>query len=131
MVVAQIEIPVREAKPKGGAPSRPIPDDAMILLPVRNVVLFPGIVAPITVGRERSRAAAQEALRLERPIGILPQNKPDVDEPGPDDVHWVGTMATLLRYITSDGSHHAIMKGVQRFRGLQFLEGYPFPGAPG
>jgi len=127
--VARMELPSGDAKPKGGAPSRPIPDDAMILLPVRNVVLFPGIVAPITVGRERSRAAAQEALRLERPIGILLQNKPEVDEPGPDDLHWVGTMATVLRYITSDGSHHAIMKGVQRFRVLQFLEGYPFPVA--
>ena len=46
-----------------------------------------------TVGRERSRAAAQEAVRLERPLGVLLQSKPDVDEPGPDDLHWVGTSA--------------------------------------
>ena len=51
----------------GEAASRPLPDDALIILPVRNVVLFPGMVLPLTVGRERSRAAAQEAVRLRAP----------------------------------------------------------------
>ena len=41
--------------------SRPLPDDALIILPVRNLVLFPGVILPITIGREKSRAAAQEA----------------------------------------------------------------------
>ncbi|MGZ5074877.1 MAG: endopeptidase La, partial [Usitatibacter sp.] len=77
-------------------------------------------------GRERSRAAAQEALRLERPLGILLQMRPEVDNPGPDDMHWVGTTANVLRYVTADATHHAIVKGQQRFRVLQFLEGYPF-----
>ena len=96
---------------------------------MRNVVLFPGMVLPLTVGRERSRAAAQEAARLQRPLGVLLQNKPDVDEPGPDDMHWVGTTANVLRYVTApDGSHHAICQGVKRFRVLQFLDGYPIHG---
>ncbi|HYC37021.1 MAG TPA: endopeptidase La [Usitatibacter sp.] len=107
--------------------ARPLPADAVIILPVRNMVLFPGLVVPLAVGRQRSRAAAQEAVRLQRPIGILLQNKPDVDEPTPDDMHWVGTTANVLRYVTApDGSHHAIVQGVKRFRVLQFLEGYPF-----
>ncbi len=119
-----------EAVPRQEATSsRPLPDDAMIILPVRNVVLFPGLVVPLSVGRERSRAAAQEAVRLQRPIGILLQNKPDVEEPTPDDLHWVGTSASVLRYITTEGTHHAIVKGLQRFRVLQFLEGYAFPVA--
>src|SRR5271157_2486451 len=109
---------------------RPLPEDALIIVPVRNVVLFPGMVFPLTVGRERSRAAAQEAARLQRPLGVLLQSKPGVDEPGPDDLHWVGTTATVVRYITApDGTHHAICKGLQRFRVLQFLEGYPFTAA--
>ncbi|HEV2979645.1 MAG TPA: endopeptidase La [Casimicrobiaceae bacterium] len=109
-----------------GAP-RALPDDALIIVPVRNVVLFPGMVFPLTVGRERSRVAAQEAARLQRPLGVLLQSKPEVEEPGPDDLHWVGTTATVVRYITApDGSHHAICKGIKRFRVLQFLEGYPF-----
>ncbi len=110
--------------------TRPLPDDALIIVPVRNVVLFPGMVFPLTVGRERSRAAVQEAIRLQRPLGILLQNKPEVDEPGPAELHWVGTTANVVRYITApDGSHHAICKGIKRFRVLQFLEGYPFTAA--
>ena len=88
------------------------------------------MVFPLTVGRERSRAAAFEAARLQRPLGVLLQSKPDVEQPGPDDLHWVGTTANVLRYITApDGAHHAICQGVQRFRVLEFLEGYPFMAA--
>ena len=106
---------------------RPLPEDAVAIVPVRNLVLFPGLVVPLAMGRERSRAAAQYAAREQRPLGILLQSKPETEEPGPDDLHWVGTTATVLRYITApDGSHHAICKGTQRFRVLQFLEGYPF-----
>jgi ATP-dependent Lon protease len=116
------EIP---ARPEGT--TRPLPEDALIILPVRNVVMFPGAVFPLTVGRERSRAAAQEAVRLERPLGVLLQNKPEIEEPGANDLHWVGTSASVLRYLTTpDGLHHAIARGLRRFRVLQFLEGYPF-----
>jgi ATP-dependent Lon protease len=116
-----------ERKPRRDDTARPLPADAMIILPVRNVVLFPGLVVPLTIGRERSRAAAQEAVRLERPLGILLQSKTEAEEPGPDDLHWVGTTSTVLRYITApDGSHHAICKGLRRFRVLQFLEGFPY-----
>src|SRR5882672_3385279 len=112
------------------AAPRPIPDDALIILPVRNVVMFPGAVFPLTIGRERSRAAAQEAVRLERPLGVLLQSKPDVEEPAPEDLHWVGTSATVLRYVTTpDGLHHAVARGLRRFRVLQFLDDYPFPVA--
>src|SRR5690242_2134157 len=118
---------VAHAPSRGETLSRPLPDDALIILPVRNVVMFPGAVFPITVGRDRSRAAAQEAVRLERPLGVLLQSKPDVDEPGADDMHWVGTSASVLRYITTpDGLHHAIARGLRRFRVLQFLDGWPF-----
>ncbi|HET7547226.1 MAG TPA: endopeptidase La, partial [Usitatibacter sp.] len=122
----------REMPQPGSAPAperatRPLPEDAMIILPVRNMVLFPGLVVPLAVGRERSRNAAQEAVRLQRPLGILLQNDPDVDQPAPSDMHWVGTSASVLRYITApDGTHYAICKGQQRFRVLRFLEGWPF-----
>ena len=118
---------VVEAPARTEGAARPLPEDALIVLPVRNVVLFPGLVIPLTVGRDRSRAAVQEAVRLERPIGVLLQSKPDVEEPGSDDMHWVGTSASVLRYITTpDGTHHAVAKGLRRFRVLQFLEGHPF-----
>jgi ATP-dependent Lon protease len=110
--------------------SRPLPEDALIILPVRNLVLFPGVVLPITIGREKSRAAAQEAARQQRPIGVLLQNNPDIDDPKPEELHWIGTVANVLRYVTGpDGAHHVVAQGEERFRVLQFLDGYDFPVA--
>ena len=121
---ARTATPEPGSLPQQEGTARPLPDDALIIVPVRNVVLFPGVVFPLTVGRERSRAAAQEAARLQRPLGVLLQSKPEAELPGPDDLHWVGTTANVLRYITApDGSHHVICQGVKRFRVLQFLDG--------
>src|SRR5215467_5410326 len=78
-----------------------IPDDALIIVPVRNIVLFPGVVAPITIARPKSIAAAQQALREQRQIGILLQRNADVDDPAPDDLYRVGTVANIVRYITA------------------------------
>ena len=119
-----------DARTGGEATSRPLPDDVLILLPVRNIVLFPGMVIPLAVGRERSRAAVYEAARLQRPLGVLLQTRPEVDEPRPTDMHGIGTIANVLRYITAaEGTHHAICQGTKRFRVLQYLEGYPFLAA--
>jgi len=108
----------------------PVPQDALIILPVRNLVVFPNTVVPLSIGRSRSQAAVQEAVRLERPLGVLLQNKPDVEEPTPEDLHWVGTSVGVLRYVTApDGSHHVVARGLRRFRVLQFLEGHPYPVA--
>ncbi len=108
-------------------PGRALPDDAMIILPVRNLVLFPGVVMPVTIGRATSVAATQEALRAERQIGVLLQRDSTVDSPTPEQLHWVGTTANIMRYITTpEGAHHLVCQGVRRFRVLQFLEGYPF-----
>ena len=88
---------VGAAQPDEAAGVPPLPDDALIILPVRNTVLFPGIVLPLTVRRERSVAAAQEAARSERPIGVVLQRNPEVMEPGPDDLHAIGTVAAIHR----------------------------------
>jgi ATP-dependent Lon protease len=107
-----------------------IPSDALIIVPVRNTVLFPGVVAPITVARPRSIAAAQQALREQRPIGIVLQRNADVDDPTPDDLYRVCTVANIVRYITApDETHHIICQGVQRARILDFLPGTPFLAA--
>jgi ATP-dependent Lon protease len=108
----------------------PIPDDALIIIPVRNTVLFPGVVAPISIARPKSIAAAQQALREQRPIGILLQPNVEVDDPGPDDLNRICTVANIVRYITApDETHHIICQGVQRARILDFLPGTPFPAA--
>jgi ATP-dependent Lon protease len=107
-----------------------LPEDALILIPVRNTVLFPGMILPIAISREASIAAAQAALKAERPLGLLLQKNPAEKQPGPQDMHEVGTVASLLRYITGqDGSHHVVCQGQQRFRVIEFLEGHPFMAA--
>src|SRR5581483_4233710 len=104
-----------------------LPDGALILLPTRNAVLFPGIVAPLTLGRPGSIAGAQAAAKADKPVGIVLQTDPSIEAPGPDDVHRVGTTADILRYVTSpDGSHHLVARGARRFRVREFLPGYPF-----
>jgi len=107
-----------------------IPDDALIIVPVRNMVLFPGMVAPITVTRAKSIAAAQQALREQRPIGIVLQRNIDVEDPSPDDLYRIGTVANIVRYVTApDNSHHIICQGMQRARILDYLPGTPFLAA--
>ncbi len=104
-----------------------LPSDALILVPTRNLVLFPGTVLPVTLGRQRSVAAAQAAIRLNRPVGLVLQRDPATDDPIPVDLHRMGTEANILRYVTSpDGQHHVISQGERRFRILEFLDGYPF-----
>ncbi|MDA9437693.1 DNA-binding protein [Bradyrhizobium sp. CCBAU 51745] len=111
-------------------PDVKIPDDALIIIPVREMVLFPGAIAPIAIARPKSVAAAQQALREQRPVGIVLQRSPEIDEPGPDDVYKVATIANIVRYITApDGTHHIVCQGVQRARILDFLPGTPFLAA--
>ncbi|HUY03265.1 MAG TPA: endopeptidase La [Rhodocyclaceae bacterium] len=107
-----------------------IPEDAMIIVPVRNVVLFPSMILPLTIGRKQSIVAAQQAVKTERPVGILLQRDPEVEAPGPDDLRLVGTVANILRYVTMpDGTHVIVCQGSQRFRVTEYLTGYPFPVA--
>ena len=73
-----------------------IPDDAMVIVPIRNVVLFPGMILPLTIGREPSILAAQQAVKTEHPVGILLQRDAEVEVPGPDDLCLVGTVANIL-----------------------------------
>src|SRR5256886_2256185 len=105
----------------------PLPPDSMILLPVRQLVLFPGIVLPLTIGRKSSIAAAQSAVRNQRPLGVILQIDPAVEEPTVEQLHRVGTAAQILRYVTApDGTHHAVVQGVRRFRVIEQLPGFPF-----
>jgi len=120
------------AQPASSSPDQSIsiPADAVIIVPVRNTVLLPGVVMPITIGRPKSIAAAQQAVREQRPIGILLQRDPEMSDPGPDDLYRVGTIANIVRYITApDDSHHIVCQGVQRLRVLDFLPGTPFLAA--
>jgi ATP-dependent Lon protease len=107
-----------------------LPKDALIVLPVRQVVLFPGVMLPLTIGRKSSIAAAQEAVRSGRPLGVILQIDPAVDDPKPEQLHRMGTVAQVLRYVTApDGTHHVICRGIRRFRPIEYLSGFPFMAA--
>ncbi len=111
----------------GGASSPPLPPDALIIVPVRGMVLFPGVVLPVTLGRPRSVLAAQRAVKEQRPIGIVMQRNAAAEDPLPIDLHRMGTVANIVRYITApDGTNHLICQGEQRFRVLDYLTGWPF-----
>jgi ATP-dependent Lon protease len=103
-----------------------IPEDATIILPVRNTLLFPGIVLPLTIGRPSSIAATQEAVRSARKVGLLLQDDPAIEQPRPEHLRRVGTVAKVLRYVTSEQTHYAICRGIRRFRVEEFLSGYPY-----
>jgi ATP-dependent Lon protease len=127
--MSESEKPVVNGAEQAGTetPARQISDDVLIILPVRNLVLFPGMILPVAIGRESSVAAAQAAVKSDRPIGLLLQRQPDVDSPRAEELYHVGTVAQILRYITTpDGSHHVVSQGEGRFRALEFLDGFPF-----
>jgi ATP-dependent Lon protease len=107
-------------------------EDILIILPVSNTVLFPGVVLPIAITGKAALAAAQEAVRTQRRVGLLLQiesgaETPDVVAAGPENLHRVGTAASIVRFITAaDGSHHLIAQGEERFTVLDYVSREPF-----
>ena len=105
----------------------PLPADAIAVIPVREMTLFPGVVLPVTVGRARSIAAAQSAVREQRQVGILMQRDGGENDPQPIDLHRIGVVANVVRYVTApDGSHHLVVQGDERFQVTEFLPGWPY-----
>ncbi|HWK48722.1 MAG TPA: LON peptidase substrate-binding domain-containing protein, partial [Steroidobacter sp.] len=104
-----------------------ITDDMLVIIPVRNLVLFPGTVVPVAINRDRSLAAAQEAVRNNRKVGFLLQHDPDLQAPTGSDLYSTGTVANIVRYVTgADGTHHLVVQGERRFRVLDWQNGLPY-----
>ena len=102
-------------------------EDVLIILPVRDFVLFPGVVLPIAISGKHALAAAQEAVRTQRRVGVVLQKDPAVEEPDTDGLHRVGTAASIVRFVTAnDGSHHLICQGEERFTVLDYASRDPF-----
>lgn len=99
----------------------------VVIVPVRNMVLFPGVVLPLMIGREQSVRAVRAAMEESRPVGLLLQHDEGLDHPTPDDLYQVGSLAQLVRHWqTPDGQHHAICQGEGRFELLEFTQLEPF-----
>jgi ATP-dependent Lon protease len=118
--------------PQTADPKGPVvlPADVLLVVPVRNVVMFPGAVTQVALSRDLSMRAAQEAVQNGHKLGLVLQKDPSVDAPGPDDLHKIGTTVTVVRYMRApNGVHHLICQGEQRFRTLDFVPGLPFLAA--
>ena len=90
--------------------------EVLPLLPLRNTVLFPGVVIPITVGRDKSIRLVQEANKGNKVIGVVTQKNPDIEEPTFEDLHRIGTQASIMRMLRMpDGSTTVILQGKKRF----------------
>lgn len=86
------------------------------ILPVKNTVLFPGVVLPITIGRDKSIKLVQDAYKGSRTIGVVSQKRQEIEEPGKEDLHKVGTIARIMRMLKMpDGSTTVIIQGKKRF----------------
>ena len=93
-----------------------IPDELPIL-PLRNTVLFPGVVIPITVGRDKSIKLIRDAYAGDKTIGVVAQKDPEIEEPAEDDLHKVGTVARIIKILQMpDGNTTAIIQGKKRFQ---------------
>ncbi|WGZ92528.1 MAG: endopeptidase La [Candidatus Thiothrix putei] len=102
-------------------------NESLILIPMRDVVLFPGMAIPITIGREQSLAAAQEAVKSGRKIGLVLQKQAETNTPEGHHLHSMGTIANILRYVTtSSGTHHLVVQGEERFRIVNYVQDQPY-----
>ncbi|HVS11902.1 MAG TPA: endopeptidase La [Planctomycetota bacterium] len=126
---AVIELPERldaaaEGAAGGEAAAR---GDELAIVPVRSMVLFPGVVLPLSVGRQRSLEAIEAALSAQQPIGLVLQKDESQDEPGPGDLHGIGTEAAILRFMSAEGGGHlAVCQGLQRFRVVELTATEPY-----
>ncbi len=114
-----------DSAPHGESPLQP--GDVVPIIAMRNVALLPGTVVPITLGREESLAAAQEAVRSGKKIGLLLQHDAAIERPTSHDLNQLGVLATVVRYVTApDGTHHLVAQGEGRFRVKEFAHEKPY-----
>ncbi|HRI22504.1 MAG TPA: LON peptidase substrate-binding domain-containing protein, partial [Panacibacter sp.] len=101
--------------------------DILALLPLRNTVLFPGVVLPITVGRDKSIKAVNDAYKGEKLIGVLAQKDPNIEEPELKDLCGTGTVAKIVKLIKMpDGGTTIIIQGKKRFKMIALVEEEPY-----
>ena len=101
--------------------------DVLPILPLRNTVLFPGVVIPITVGRDKSIRLIQDANKGDKTIGVISQRDDSIEEPDQGHLYKVGTVARILKmFRMPDGNTTVIIQGKKRFNLIEFLESEPY-----
>lgn len=97
------------------------------ILPVRNMVMFPNIITPITAGRNNSKKLLEEAQQNQLYVGIITQKNSNVENPTPEDLYTTGTIVKIIKNIKlPDGNTTVIVKGIQRFKIEKILTDKPY-----
>jgi ATP-dependent Lon protease len=101
--------------------------NAVPIIPLRNTVLFPGVVIPITAGRDKSIKLIKDANKADKIIGVVAQRNEDVENPSAQDIHQMGTVAQILRVLKMpDGNKTIIIQGKKRFKIKSIIEEQPY-----
>ncbi len=101
--------------------------EVLPVLPLRNTVLFPGVIIPITVGREKSVKLIREKFKEDKIIGVLAQRDQDVDDPGAGDLYSIGTVAQIIKVLEMpDGATSVIIQGKKRFEVEKIIAETPY-----
>jgi len=101
--------------------------EVLPILPLRNTVLFPGVVIPITVGRQKSLKLIQDVSRSDKFLGTVTQIDGSVDDPEKKDLYKIGTVAQILKILEMpDGSTSVIIQGKRRFELKEYQEEFPY-----
>lgn len=108
-------IPLLTTEDEEALRNEELPDEVAIL-PLRNTVLFPGVVIPITAGRDKSIQLIKDANKSDKIIGVVAQKDQNVENPSPSDIYSLGTVAQILRFLKMpDGNTTIIIQGKRRF----------------
>lgn len=101
--------------------------DELPILPVRNTVLFPGVVIPITVGRDKSIKLIKDAYDGDKMVGVIAQKDQGEEDPAIENLYEIGTLAKILKMLKMpDGSSTVILQGVRRVKTLEFTQEMPY-----
>src|SRR5215203_4415935 len=97
------------------------------VLPIRNIVVFPGTVMPLNVGRQKSKNLLDDVMPGEKVIGVVTQKNPDVEDPEYADLNTVGVACVILKlFRLPDGNQSIIVHGLARFKVLELVKTDPF-----
>ena len=119
-------IPLMSAEDEARMHKEEVPSELPIL-PVRNTVLFPGVVIPITVGRDKSINLIKDAYKGDKIIGVFAQRDQDVEEPEPNNIYDTGTVARIIKMLKMpDGSSTIIIQGTRRVKVLEYIQTEPY-----
>ena len=119
-------IPLMSTEDEEALENEVLPDTVPIL-PLRNTVLFPGVVIPITAGRDKSIQLIKDANKGDKIIGVVAQRNESIENPGPNDIYNLGTVAQILRVLKMpDGNTTIIIQGKKRFTIKSIVEEKPY-----